>query len=180
MSSTNIRIGTRKSDLAMVQTTTVASLLPSPSTIVKISTTGDKILDTPLALIPGKSLFTKELENALLNKDVDVVVHSLKDVGGVMPDGLVLGCILKREDPSDVLVLPDGGGGKTAGTLKDLPDGSVVGTGSVRRIGQIKSMYPNLVFKDVVCCLYIYIFILFLCARVERKSQHEAGKVRCR
>jgi hydroxymethylbilane synthase len=142
-----IRIGTRKSDLAMAQTHLVESkLLPTISEIHKISTTGDKILDTPLALIPGKSLFTKELENALLSNTVDIVVHSLKDVGSIMPEGLVLGCILPREDPHDVLVLP---AGKT-GTLSGLPDGAVIGTGSVRRIGQIKSMYPNLVFKDIV------------------------------
>jgi hydroxymethylbilane synthase len=114
----------------MAQTNLVASLLPSPSEIHKISTTGDKILDTPLALIPGKSLFTKELESALLSSTVDIVVHSLKDVGSILPTTLILGCILPREDPHDVLVLPSG----VSGTLAGLPDGSVIGTGSVRRM----------------------------------------------
>lgn len=142
-----IRIGTRKSELAMVQTNIVNSLLSDYETeIVQISTIGDKILDKPLADIGGKSLFTKELETALLENNVDIVVHSLKDVGTVMPEGLILGCVLERANPSDVLVLPHG----QKGDLDSLADGNVIGTGSVRRIGQIKKKYPNLIFKDVV------------------------------
>lgn len=142
-----IRIGTRKSELALAQTDIVNNLLKKlnyETSVFEIQTIGDKILDVPLSSIGEKSLFTKELETALLENTVDIVVHSLKDVATDMPNGLILGSILEREIPHDVLVLPLG----KSGSISSLPDNSVVGTGSVRRIGQLKRLFPNLIFKD--------------------------------
>jgi hydroxymethylbilane synthase len=115
-----------------------------------MSTEGDKNQSQALYVLGGKSLWTKELEVALLEQDVDILVHSLKDVPTVLPDGCELGAILKREDPADSLVVKKDLPYKT---LQDLPDGSVVGTSSVRRVAQLKRQFPRLVFKDVVCSI---------------------------
>jgi len=117
-----------------------------------MSTQGDKNQSQALYLLGGKSLWTKELEVALLEGEVDMLVHSLKDVPTVLPEGCALGAILEREHGEDSLVVKKGYtvGGNTVHTLDDLPAGAVVGTSSVRRVAQLKRRYPDLVYKDVV------------------------------
>ncbi|XP_006642235.3 hydroxymethylbilane synthase a isoform X1 [Lepisosteus oculatus] len=146
-----IRMGTRKSQLARIQTDSVAEKLKElyPEVqleIVAMSTTGDKILDTALSKIGEKSLFTKELENALERNEVDLVVHSLKDLPTSLPPGFTIGAVLKRENPHDAVVLHPKNAGKTLGTL---PEKSVVGTSSLRRAAQLKKRFPHLEFKDI-------------------------------
>ncbi|KAK3780513.1 hypothetical protein RRG08_012468 [Elysia crispata] len=140
-----IRVGTRKSQLALVQTNSVIQMLRALDSTLKfetvpMSTVGDRILDSALSKIGEKSLFTKELETALLKKQVDFVVHSLKDLPTSLPEGLVIGCVCKRDSPYDAVVLHPKHQRKT---LKDLPDGSVIGTSSLRRAAQIKRVYPQ-------------------------------------
>jgi hydroxymethylbilane synthase len=144
-------LGTRKSELAMKQTQMVLALLKEcyPSLVISIegiTTTGDKILDIALSKIGEKSLFTKELEVALQEKRVDLVVHSLKDLPTTLPDGMILGAVLEREDPRDAVVMSLSNAGLT---LETLPKGSVVGTSSVRRSAQLKRKYPHLSYKDI-------------------------------
>jgi hydroxymethylbilane synthase len=103
-----------------------------------IKTTGDKILDVPLAKVGGKGLFVKEIEDALLARTVDLAVHSMKDVPAVLPEGLEIGAIPKREDPRDVIVTRVGKG------IADLPRGGRVGTSSLRRASQIRKLRPDL------------------------------------
>ncbi|XP_062242781.1 porphobilinogen deaminase-like isoform X1 [Platichthys flesus] len=146
-----IRIGTRKSQLARIQTDSVAEklkgLYPELNLeIVGMSTTGDKILDTALSKIGEKSLFTKELETALERNEVDLVVHSLKDLPTTLPPGFTIGAVLKRENPHDAVVLHPKNAGKT---LDSLPENSVIGTSSLRRAAQLKKRFPQLVFKDI-------------------------------
>ncbi|KAF0030286.1 hypothetical protein F2P81_017017 [Scophthalmus maximus] len=146
-----IRIGTRKSQLARIQTDSVADKLKElypdiTLEIVGMSTTGDKILDTALSKIGEKSLFTKELENALEKNEVDLVVHSLKDLPTTLPPGFTIGAVLKRENPHDAVVLHPQNAGKT---LETLPENSVIGTSSLRRAAQLKKRFPHLEFKDI-------------------------------
>ncbi|XP_036939549.1 porphobilinogen deaminase-like isoform X1 [Acanthopagrus latus] len=146
-----IRIGTRKSQLARIQTDSVAAKLKElyPDVhleIVGMSTTGDKILDTALSKIGEKSLFTKELENALERNEVDLVVHSLKDLPTTLPPGFTIGAVLERENPHDAVVLHPKHVGKT---LETLPENSVIGTSSLRRAAQLKKRFPQLEFKDI-------------------------------
>ncbi|XP_038159081.1 porphobilinogen deaminase-like isoform X3 [Cyprinodon tularosa] len=146
-----IRIGTRKSQLARIQTDSVADRLKElyPDVhleIVAMSTIGDKILDTALSKIGEKSLFTKELENALERNEVDLVVHSLKDLPTTLPAGFTIGAVLKRENPHDAVVLHPNHAGKT---LDSLPEKSVIGTSSLRRAAQLKKRFPHLEFKDI-------------------------------
>jgi hydroxymethylbilane synthase len=115
-----------------------------------MSTSGDANQSQALYLLGGKALWTKELEVALKDGEVDLLVHSLKDVPTSLPEGCEIGAILEREDPADSLVVKKGLEWKT---LDDLPEGSVVGTSSVRRVAQLKRKYPGLVFHDVVCLL---------------------------
>jgi len=141
MSKNTLRIGTRKSKLALWQANYVKEKLESRGygvELVLITTTGDKILDAPLAKIGGKGLFVKEIEEALLRGDIDLAVHSLKDVPMVLPEGLTLGAITEREEPFDVLISRDGRG------LQELPEGAKVGTSSLRRQVQIKRKRPDL------------------------------------
>lgn len=154
MSSTvseTITLGTRKSELAMVQTHMVLKLLkeyhPDLEFEIKgIVTTGDKILDKALFKIGEKALFTKELEVALEDTTVDLVIHSLKDLPTTLPKGMALGAVLEREDPRDAVVMSE----KYKNfTLDTLPLGSVIGTSSVRRSAQLKRKYPNLEFRDI-------------------------------
>ena len=130
-----VRIGTRKSKLALWQANRVKKLLESMHKIevelVKITTTGDKILDSPLAKIGGKGLFVKEIENALISGHIDLAVHSLKDVPMELPEELTLGAVLEREAPYDVLISARGE------KLKELPEGAKIGTSSLRRQVQI-------------------------------------------
>lgn len=146
-----IRIGTRKSQLACIQTNSVAEKLKElypdiQLEIIGMTTTGDKILDTALSKIGEKSLFTKELENALERNEVDLVVHSLKDLPTALPPGFTIGAVLKRENPFDAVVLHPNHANKT---LEVLPKNSVIGTSSLRRAAQLKRKYPHLEFKDI-------------------------------
>jgi len=143
-----VKIGTRKSKLAMWQTNFIAKKIKEnfPNLdieIVKITTKGDKILDVPLAKVGGKGLFVKEIEDALLNGDIDLAVHSLKDVPTHFPEGLYLGAITEREDPRDCLV------SVKYKSLKELPKGAVIGTSSLRRKSQILKLRPDLTVKDL-------------------------------
>jgi hydroxymethylbilane synthase len=137
---------TRRSMLALAQCRAfVAGLCriePSLETReLQVVTTGDRVTDRPLADIGGKGLFVKEIEEALLDRRADFAVHSIKDVPGSLPPGLVLACIPRREDPRDVLVAP------RHGTLAALPQGARVGTSSLRRMLSLKARRPDL---DVV------------------------------
>jgi hydroxymethylbilane synthase len=132
---TLLRLGTRKSKLALWQANFVKEKLEALGCkveIVPITTTGDKILDAPLAKVGGKGLFVKEIENALLAGEIDLAVHSLKDVPITIPEGLTLSAITEREEPYDVLISRNGK------KLEELPSGAVVGTSSLRRQVQIK------------------------------------------
>ena len=125
-------IGTRGSKLALIQADWVKSQLEksfqdTEFIIEKIKTTGDKITDVPLAKIGGVGLFTKELENALLEKKVDIVVHSAKDLQTDIPEGLAIGAYVERKDPHDALISKDNL------SLRDLPQGTKIGTSSLRR-----------------------------------------------
>jgi len=106
----------------------------------KIKTTGDKILDVPLAKVGGKGLFVKEIEEALLQKSADLAVHSMKDVPTDLPEGLYIAAICEREDPRDALLA----GGAKIKSFEDLPQGARIGTSSLRRICQILSKRPDL------------------------------------
>uniref|UniRef100_A0A8C0M407 Porphobilinogen deaminase n=2 Tax=Canis lupus familiaris TaxID=9615 RepID=A0A8C0M407_CANLF len=146
-----IRVGTRKSQLARIQTDSVVAMLKAlypglQFEIVAMSTTGDKILDTALSKIGEKSLFTKELEHALEKNEVDLVVHSLKDLPTVLPPGFTIGAICKRENPYDAVVFHPKFVGKT---LETLPEKSVVGTSSLRRAAQLQRKFPHLEFRSI-------------------------------
>ncbi|ELK12059.1 Porphobilinogen deaminase, partial [Pteropus alecto] len=146
-----IRVGTRKSQLARIQTDSVVATLKAlypglQFDIIAMSTTGDKILDTALSKIGEKSLFTKELEHALEKNEVDLVVHSLKDLPTVLPPGFTIGAICKRENPCDAVVFHPRFVGKT---LETLPEKSVVGTSSLRRAAQLQRKFPHLEFKSI-------------------------------
>ena len=143
-----ITIGTRGSALALWQANWAADTLRSlhPGLAVElriIKTQGDKITDVALAAIGGKGLFTKEIETALLSGDVDLAVHSLKDLPTDIPDGLCLGAHTAREDPRDALVTVEGL------TLDEIPEGAVIGTSSLRRQAQLSAYRPDLRFVDL-------------------------------
>jgi hydroxymethylbilane synthase len=136
-------IGTRGSPLALWQAKHVAdrlrAVLPGLTvTLETIRTTGDKILDVPLAQVGGKALFVKEIEEALLDRRVDLAVHSMKDVPTDLPVGLAIPAVTEREDPLDVLI------SRTGAKLKDLPSGARVGTSSLRRQAQLLHHRPDL------------------------------------
>ena len=138
-----IRIGTRGSALALAQAGWVRRKLEERYPGIKIETitiktSGDRFLDTPINAIGGKGIFVKEIEEALLRKDVDLAVHSMKDLPTEMPAGLTLAAIPEREDPRDVLVALN------RRALKDLPPGARIGTGSLRRKAQILHYRPDL------------------------------------
>lgn len=146
-----VRIGTRKSQLALVQTYWVKAELEKhfpdlEIEVEKMSTQGDKILDVPLAKIGDKGLFTKELEVGMLNNTTDFAVHSLKDLPTNLPEGLMLGCVTKRVDPADALAVNTKNQDKK---LETFPPGSVIGTSSLRRLAQLRHNYPHLEFKDI-------------------------------
>jgi hydroxymethylbilane synthase len=146
-----VRIGTRKSQLALVQTYWIKAELEKhfpdlEIEVEKMSTQGDKILDVPLAKIGDKGLFTKELEVGMLDRTTDFAVHSLKDLPTNLPEGLMLGCVTKRVNPADALVVNEKHQDKQ---LETLPEGAVVGTSSLRRLAQLRHHFPHLTFKDV-------------------------------
>ncbi len=148
MKKHQIRIGTRKSPLALWQAEFVKAelqtLFPdSQFSLCHIQTTGDKILDSPLSKIGDKGLFTREIEHALLRGDIDLAVHSLKDLPTQTPDGLAISAITKREDTRDVLI------SKTPTTLLTLPNGAKLATGSLRRRSQVLALRPDLEIHDI-------------------------------
>lgn len=150
-STRTIRIASRKSQLAMVQTHWVREQLekhyPNRQFEVEtMSTQGDKILDVALSKIGDKGLFTKELEVKMLDRTADLAVHSLKDLPTKLPDGLVLGCITEREDPADAIVVHSKYKDKQ---LETLPKGAVIGTSSLRRLAQLRYHFPHFTFKDI-------------------------------
>jgi hydroxymethylbilane synthase len=138
-----IRIGTRGSKLALTQSELIKKEIERVHSnvqveLVRLKTTGDKILDSPLAKIGGKGLFVKEIEEALLNERVDLAVHSMKDVPAELPEGLILATFPAREDPRDAFV------SVKYGNLEQLPQGARVGTGSLRRAAQLLHIRPDL------------------------------------
>jgi hydroxymethylbilane synthase len=144
----NICIGTRGSQLALWQANFIKSeierLFPDLMVELKIiKTTGDRITDRPLAMVGGKGLFVKEIENALLNNDIDIAVHSMKDMPGELPGGLVIGAIPKRENPFDVLISKDNC------LLIDYKKGAKIGTSSLRRASQIKHIRPDVIIESI-------------------------------
>lgn len=148
MSTEPIRIATRKSPLALWQAEHVRDRLLAlhpglQVELLKMSTQGDRILDSPLAKIGGKGLFVKELEQGMLDGRADLAVHSMKDVPAELPDGLCLGAILDREDPRDAFV------SRQYSSVDDLPEGARVGTSSLRRQCQLRARRPDLQILDL-------------------------------
>ncbi|MEM9012948.1 MAG: hydroxymethylbilane synthase [Pseudomonadota bacterium] len=140
-----LRIGTRGSPLAMAQAEEVRARLmqahgleESAFRIEVISTAGDRILDRPLSEVGGKGLFTKEIEQALIDRRIDIAVHSMKDVATALPDGLEISAILPREDVRDAFV------SRSFRAIRQLPKGAVVGTSSIRRRAQLQAARPDL------------------------------------
>ncbi len=143
-----ISIGTRGSKLALWQANFIKSeieyLFPDINVELKIiKTTGDKITDRPLAMVGGKGLFVKEIENDLLNNKIDLAVHSMKDMPGQMPEGLIIGAIPERENPFDVLIA------KESCLLADYKKNFIIGTSSLRRASQIKHVRPDIIIKSI-------------------------------
>jgi hydroxymethylbilane synthase len=139
-----IRIGTRGSPLALMQANEVKSLLVKSNNLIEenikisiIKTTGDKILDKPLSSVGGKGLFTKEIEEALINNKIDIAVHSLKDMPTKQPTGLLVNCFLEREDPRDAFI------STKIKNLARLHSDAIVGTSSLRRKAQILNIIPT-------------------------------------
>ena len=150
-----LKVGTRGSQLALYQANTVAALLREHAgvecDICVIKTSGDRLADASLSEIGGKRLFVKEIEDALLAGEVDLAVHSSKDMPAVLPGGLMLGAVLAREDARDAVILPEGAG--TALTLdeivKQLGRAPRIGTSSVRRSAQLTRLFPGATFVPV-------------------------------
>lgn len=145
---TNLRIGTRRSLLALWQSNYIAGLLQQQYpdcqvTLKKIVTKGDRILDVPLAQIGGKGLFTKEIETDLLDGSIDLAVHSLKDMPTVLPEGLCLTAITSRANVGDAFV------SNKYDSFAQLPEGAVLGTSSLRRKAQLLAVRPDLKIVDL-------------------------------
>jgi len=165
-----LRLGTRGSQLALWQASAVAARIAAaggpPCRIIVIKTSGDRLQDAPLSEVGGKRLFVKEIEDALIRNEIDLAVHSSKDMPAVLPDGLVIAAVLPREDPRDAVVLPSqvalkpttsgvsGGSSRPAiETIDDLVaalgQGPSIGTGSVRRIAQLTRLFPGARFTPI-------------------------------
>lgn len=145
------KVGSRKSQLALIQTNTIIDKLKEINPdhdfeIITMTTTGDKILDSALSKIGAKDLFTRELELALENGEVDFVVHSLKDLPTRIAENLVIGCVYKRDSEFDAVVMHPKHKGKK---LADLPDASVIGTSSLRRAAQLQRKFPTFKFESI-------------------------------
>lgn len=143
-----IIIGTRGSKLALWQANFIADCLRTQYKglaveLKHITTKGDKILDVPLAKIGGKGLFTKELEEAMLSGEIDIAVHSLKDMPTLLPEGLILAAVTERADPGDALV------SRNYGSFDALPQGARLGTSSLRRRAQMLACRPDLQVFDL-------------------------------
>jgi len=144
----NIKIGTRGSKLALWQAEWVKGEIEKKNPlvhidIVKIKTMGDKITDRPLAMVGGKGLFVKEIEQKLFNKEIDLAVHSMKDMPGELPHGLTIGAVPLRENPFDVLI------SRNNLSLADLPGKAKIGTSSLRRASQIRHARPDLTTASI-------------------------------
>ncbi|KAF9678721.1 hypothetical protein SADUNF_Sadunf07G0065000 [Salix dunnii] len=170
-----IRIGTRGSPLALAQAHETRDKLMALHSdlaeegaiqIVIIKTTGDKIQSQPLADIGGKGLFTKEIDEALINGDIDIAVHSMKDVPTYLPEKTILPCNLPREDVRDAFI------SLSAASLADLPAGSIIGTASLRRKSQILHRYPSLSLRKA--------FILRVCSQGSMVEENFRGNVQTR
>ncbi|HEY4344883.1 MAG TPA: hydroxymethylbilane synthase [Parvibaculum sp.] len=139
------RIGTRGSKLALIQAHMVAGLIgkalglppEEAAEVVVIKTTGDLVQDRNLSEVGGKGLFTKEIEEALHDGSIDVAVHSMKDMPTLLPDGLIIDCLLERADPRDAFL------SSKATSIATLPQGAIVGTSSLRRAAQVKARRPD-------------------------------------
>lgn len=141
-----IIVGSRKSNLALTQTNWVINQLKKAGVenefeVKKIMTKGDKILDVTLSKVGGKGLFVKEIEQAMYDKEIDFAVHSMKDMPSEMPEGLTISTIPEREDHRDAYIAKDNI------ALKDLPEGAIVGTSSLRRKAQILAARPDVEIK---------------------------------
>ncbi|KAJ9465963.1 Porphobilinogen deaminase [Diplonema papillatum] len=147
-----VRVGSRKSPLAMVQTNLVVAKLKEQHPeltfeVVTLETKGDKVLDKALSAIGDKGLFTQELEEKMHSSEIDMAVHSCKDLQSTLPDGLCIGAFLKRDPREDVFVASKRHAGVKC--IDDLPKGAVVGTSSVRRRAVLSHHHPHLQFKDI-------------------------------
>jgi hydroxymethylbilane synthase len=152
-----LRLGTRGSQLALWQANTVAARIAAaggpPCRSVVIRTSGDRLQDAPLSEVGGKRLFVKEIEDALLRGEIDLAVHSSKDMPALLPDGLTIGAVLPREDPRDAVVLPVTANGLGLTTIDDLlavlGQTPSIGTGSVRRVAQLTRLFPGAGFQPI-------------------------------
>jgi hydroxymethylbilane synthase len=145
-------LASRASRLAQIQTNHVQDLLQQAHPGITfesqfLSVEGDRNKVDALYILGGKALWTKDLEVALIDGGVDMLVHCLKDMPTVLPDGCAIGAVLEREDPVDSLLVKPGLPYKS---LAELPDGSVIGTSSVRRVAQLRRSFPKLTFMDCV------------------------------
>jgi hydroxymethylbilane synthase len=149
MTTRTLRIGTRASALALWQANWVKDELEKrypdlDVTLTKIKTQGDKILDVPLAMVGGKGLFVKEIQEAMLRNEVDIAVHSMKDVPTFFPDGTGLRCISEREDPRDIAILKPG-----YSSFSEIRQNGRIGTSSLRRKAQLLNLRPDLEMVDI-------------------------------
>ncbi len=149
MTTRTLKIGTRASALALWQANWVKDELEKrypdlKVTLTKIKTQGDKILDVPLAMVGGKGLFVKEIQEAMLRNEVDIAVHSMKDVPTFFPDGTGLRCITEREDPRDIVVLKEG-----YKSFSKIRQNGRIGTSSLRRKAQLLNLRPDLEMVDI-------------------------------
>jgi hydroxymethylbilane synthase len=154
--STELRLGTRGSQLALWQANTVRRRIEEtggpPCRIVVIKTSGDRLQEAPLSDIGGKRLFVKEIEDALLRGDIDLAVHSSKDMPAVLPGGLTIAGVLPREDPLDAMVLPAAVSRRLSAVselVALLGDKPSIGTGSVRRVAQLTRLMPGARFTPI-------------------------------
>ena len=138
-----IRVGSRGSDLALIQARSTMQALKGESELVIIETHGDRVTDRPLSQVGPSGLFTKEIESALLDERIDIAVHSMKDVPSVVPDGLTLAATLERLDARDALV------SRSADSIASLPRGARLATGSLRRRSQLLATRPDMNVEDL-------------------------------
>lgn len=143
MPAQTIRVGSRGSELALIQARSVARALDAKTELVIIETHGDRVTDRPLSEVGGAGLFIKEIESALLDGRIDLAVHSMKDVPSVVPEGLTLAATLERLDARDALV------SRAATSIAELPRGAHLATGSLRRRSQLLALRPDLEVEDL-------------------------------
>ena len=152
--NSQVTIGTRSSKLALWQTSYVKEQLLKLNpkievTVKEIKTKGDHITDVSLSKVEGKGFFTKEIEDALLRCEIDLAVHSLKDLPTQLPKGLKIGVVLKREKSHDVVIQKTEDKRQKAEGFKDLVSGAKIGTSSLRRVAQLKALRPDLEYLDL-------------------------------